>query len=326
MFRLQDAKHDLKLIIVSEFQKDPQSLSDKLILRTLKETPKKLAEQICQAVSFLHSKNIIHQDIRANNILVEDTHDGKHNIKIADTSIQCITSLIPHKFTIKSRYSYISKHDGAGEEEIKNDSGDEYAKIACKKGCIALKYDTAYHYAPELFEQMFVHGDELQRRDLDRWNDGLHSGTSAAESKLITSLKLVYNEKTDLFAFGTVLFHLFSGKLPWHGHNPKDSNLEDLSTHLSIEQIILFRMIYNKQGHDELTEKLNPLDSFDYTNCIMKTSEQRYYNQSEILDIIKRCWKPESERNDSFKDIQECLKNLEEDEDYKRFYKFSNKI
>ena len=80
----------------------------------------------------------------------------------------------------------------------------------------------SFLYAPELFEQMFVHGDNLQdSRErylggmLHRWNEGIHLDTSAAESKLIPGLRLEYTAKSDLFAFGTVLFHLFSGHLQY---------------------------------------------------------------------------------------------------------------
>ena len=262
--------------------------------------------------------------------MLEDTHDGKHNIKIADTSIQCITSLIPHKFTVKSQYKYVcqcSVEEKMSCQCLVNESriiDNPHGKIACKPGSIALKYESVCHYAPELFEQMFVHGDKLQETCIHRWNQGLHSGTSATESKLIASLRLDHNVQTDLFAFGTILFHLFSGHLPWYNHNKKATDSTSFAASLTSEQVILFRMIYNQRlGVNELQtpfgrlkESLRP--KFLYLNCCDKKQSRVRdvnFNSGDIWSIIERCWKPESERLDTFKQVQESLEKLQQVED-----------
>ena len=318
MFRLQDPSEHLRLVIVSEYQAKARSLAEEIVLRSLKKSPKEIAIQICQAMRFLHSKNIIHQDLRANNILL----DRKHNIKIADSSIQCIKSLIPHRFTVRSRYKYICEYSIGTKVGCSclfscslNESktiDNPHGTIACKPGSIVLKNESVFHYAPELFEQMFLHGSDLQKIERPRWSQGLHSGTTAAESKLIESLRLVYNEKTDLFAFGTILFHLFSGHLPWYNHNKTRASLTN-------EQVILFRMIHNKQIDEEelqtpigtLKEALKP--SFVYLNCCDEKVERVRdveFASDDIWSVINRCWKPESKRLDTFEQIQERLEVL----------------
>ncbi len=55
-------------------------LKTKMTRRLEENVAKKIFAQICQGISYCHAKNIIHRDIKLDNILL----DNEHNVKIID--------------------------------------------------------------------------------------------------------------------------------------------------------------------------------------------------------------------------------------------------
>jgi serine/threonine protein kinase len=77
---------DLKKLI-DDFSRQNKRFSE--------EITKKMAQQLCTAVNFCHSKNIFHRDLKPQNILV----DSNFNIKLADFGLGRAASIPLRKYT-----------------------------------------------------------------------------------------------------------------------------------------------------------------------------------------------------------------------------------
>lgn len=85
---------------------------------------------LSNAVGFLHSRKVIHQDLRGKNIYFVKKANVQ-TVKISDSNIQGLIPLIPNRYTVNYQYSNMEK---------------KKSQIALKEGYIAFPYEPLFYW------------------------------------------------------------------------------------------------------------------------------------------------------------------------------------
>ena len=87
---LENRSRPLCIGIMNQFVPHFETLDRKIQLMSLKIEYTEIAKMICQALAYLHSKGMSHQDLRAKNVFILDTGNHRQMVKIAEYSIRCL--------------------------------------------------------------------------------------------------------------------------------------------------------------------------------------------------------------------------------------------
>ena len=196
----------------------------------------KYTRQICDALAFCHKLNICHRDIKPQNILI----DADDNIRLIDFGFASIMEVdnISTSVIRKNKRDHIQRmtFDSINKE-------DEFERSMESKSVVMKKMGTI-------------------------------CGTHAYMAPEILSNSTYMADKTDIWAFGTVVFFLLTGRMPF---SPVDEKKDTYT----------FPKNINKQAQDFINNMLN-VDPHKRYSAQKLLSHNWIRDDSEICDDFVR--------------------------------------
>lgn len=215
----------------------------------------KFLQDILNAIKYLHDNNIIHRDIKLQNILIKK--DNNITFKLSDFGFACLDV-----------------------NENKSNKNLEYCSDALKKKYYKL-CGTPYYMGPEMllnideFEQFIT---KSESRDFD--------------TKMTENKKKFYDKQIDIWSFGICLYELICNSLPF---SSTVSNMNTLKKYYLKDDIQdnIYEIIDHKKINDNIKVLLkrlliiNPLLRISINELITLKPWENNKSNLEVKDYIE---------------------------------------
>ena len=267
--------------LINEFCSDG-GLDEKLAeIRAFPECiVKVLMFQILSAVSYLHSRKVIHGDLKLENIMIDSVLQKNKSTFIS--SIQEDAKSINE--TLRKSSTVFSKVTTNTNKNDELDRGNSIKSTGSK-----LKYSNLKNYDLKLID---FGCSKIFTKYKNTFSDTI--GTLIYCSPEV--LKNNYNEKCDMWSIGIIMYVLLSGEFPFHGHTEKeisqkilngkfvfDSSFDNVSD--TAKDLITKCLIYDKNQRIPVKYALNHpffMDDIDPHNIFSETLDS-----TEVLLTLK---------------------------------------
>ncbi len=258
---------------------------------------KLLMFQIFNAVRYLHSKKIIHGDLKLENIMVDsilEDQNFRNNTSLHERKKSFVTVI---KDDSKEIDNFISKNNLIKSNTIseKSDSNDKFTKT--------ISYEKVnYNYLNKIMGKFEIKNYELKLIDFGcskmfttykrNFEDTIGTLVYCSPEVLLNN----YNEKCDIWSCGIIFYLLLSGKFPYFGKTENDVVEKILSQKVEFnfpifdqisseaKDLIKKCLIYDKNKRISAEEALN--HEF-FSNIDLNNIYQEKIDLKEVLSSLK---------------------------------------
>ena len=325
---------NIKLVLVNEYLHHSVNLNQAIVTNLLEITPVKAAKQLANALGFLHDRKIIHQDIRGNNIHFVK-YAKKQIVKISDSNIQGLIPLIPNRHTVEYKYSDMLEKSSViaiqnqfisfPYEHLFYFAPEMFEWIEKKvddpiyQKRITQSISASTETNPNLTSVSSISStslrSSLQTQTSQSTSVGFSQTNELSEGTAVRN-KLIWTKmmeekahvSTDWYAFGTILYYMFTGYLPYKNMFKNDGIYPNAQT-------IIYQRLYTDSDlllECDVSTGANP-KSLKYKNVCMKGSaaEQTTYHRAAqegtLKNLISPLWSKSPENRPVFSKIIEFL-------------------